>query len=248
MLERRFSKMANHVPGFLYTFKVNVDGQASFPYVSSGIQAIYGLKHEDVAADMAPLRNMAHPDDRPGLEAAFAEAVGNVTLFHYEFRICHPTKGVLWLEAKSMPTLKDDGSIVFHGFIQDITERKRVENTLKFIAQSGWQESGESFLVSLARFLAEMLRVDYVLVDKTAADLAYAETVVVYGKGEILPNMQYRLAGTPCDNVMEGALCCYPEHVQQHFPDDTLLTDMQVESYAGLRSEIPAARLSACLR
>lgn len=234
MLERRFSRMADHIPGFLFTYKMDANGHGSFPYVSSGIQELYGFQAEDGVADMAPLYNMAHPEDRPRLEAAIAESVRNVEEFHYEFRICHPTKGVLWLEAKAMPTVKDDGGIEFHGFMQDITERKRVEQTLQFVAQSGWQESREAFLASLANFMGRMLDVDYILVDKLSTDPAFAETIVVYHKGEILPNMRYSLAGTPCNNVMEGELCCYSYKVQQQFPDDTLLKDMKVESYIGL--------------
>lgn len=231
--ERRLSRMADHIPGFLYTFKVDANGHGCFPYVSEGIKDIYGLQPEDVLEDITPMLNMAHPDDGASLNAAIAMSVANLTSFHYEFRICHPGKGVLWLEAKAMPTVEDDG-IVFHGFMQDITERKRIEQTLQFIAQSGWQESREAFLVSLADFLGQMLEVDYVLIDKLSTDLSFAETVVVYYRGEILPNMRYRLAGTPCDNVMAGTLCCYPEQVQQQFPEDTLLADMRVESYAGM--------------
>ncbi|WP_172680198.1 PAS domain-containing protein [Methylomonas koyamae] len=57
---------------------------------------------------------------------------------------------------------------------------------------------------------------------------------MIYAKGQVLPNVQYGLKGTPCGNVMEGAFCCYPEQVRQQFPEDKLLLEMDVESYAGL--------------
>jgi PAS domain S-box-containing protein len=117
---------------------------------------------------------------------------------------------------------------------RDITERKRIEETLNFIAQSSWKEGAESFLTALARYLGKMLDVDYVIVDKLAEVAGHAETVALYAKGEVLPNMQYSLRGTPCENVMEGELCCYATDVQQQFPEDTLLVDMQVESYSGI--------------
>lgn len=233
-LEQRVSRMANHVPGFLFDFKTDKNGHGSFPYVSSGVKEIYDLEPEVVAEDMTLLYNMTYPDDRPSIKAAIDQAVRNVTMFHCEFRMCHPARGILWLEAKAKPILGEDGSIVFHGFVLDITERKKSEEMLKFIAQDGWRESRESFLVSLARFMGQMLEVDYVLIDKLMTDSAYAETVALYARGEISTNMQYRLAGTPCDNVMAGRLCCYPRQVQQQFPEDTLLADMQVESYAGM--------------
>ncbi|MGZ5015695.1 MAG: PAS domain S-box protein [Methylobacter sp.] len=127
-----------------------------------------------------------------------------------------------------------DGKGYNLALMRDIAERKRVEDTLKFIAQRGWAEGGESFLTALARYLGQMLEADYVIVDKLADDPANAETVAVYAKGEVLPNMQYSLKGTPCANVMGGGLCCYPADVQQRFPEDSLLVDMQIESYAGL--------------
>jgi diguanylate cyclase (GGDEF)-like protein/PAS domain S-box-containing protein len=117
---------------------------------------------------------------------------------------------------------------------EEIEERKRVERTMKFIAQRGWMDGGEEFLVALAQYLGRLLDVDYVIIDKLAADPSYAETVAIYAKGEVIPNMQYSLKHTPCANVMAGGLCCYPMDVQQQFPEDTLLVDMQVESYIGL--------------
>ncbi|MEX0615589.1 MAG: EAL domain-containing protein, partial [Methylophaga sp.] len=42
------------------------------------------------------------------------------------------------------------------------------------------------------------------------------------------------LKGTPCENVINGGLCCYPNDVRQRFPDDQMLFDMSVESYIGL--------------
>lgn len=117
---------------------------------------------------------------------------------------------------------------------EEIAERERVDNTLKFIAQRNWVAGGQVFLSELVRYLGRLLAVDYVLVDKLAADPDHAETVALYAHGNILPNLQYGLKHTPCDNVMAGGLCCYTEQVQQRFPDDTLLADMQVESYIGL--------------
>ena len=126
-LEQRLSRMANYIPGFLYTFKLDVNGHGCFPYVSAGIMDMYGLSPEMVAQDMAPLHIMAHAEDRPGLEAAIEKSVQSITLFHQEFRVCHPTKGIVWVEAKSAPVREPDGSVLFYGFMQDITERKQME-------------------------------------------------------------------------------------------------------------------------
>jgi len=87
---------------------------------------------------------------------------------------------------------------------EEIEERKRVEKTLKFIAQRGWMEGGEAFLTSLARYLGRLLEMDYVIIDKLSSDPNQAETVAIYARGEMLPNRQYSLEYTPCENVMAG--------------------------------------------
>ncbi|MFZ2163280.1 MAG: AAA family ATPase [Sideroxyarcus sp.] len=123
---------------------------------------------------------------------------------------------------------------VILGVIHDLTERKRVEDALLFVAQRGWQTSGEDFFDALAQFLGEKLDMDYVLIDRIDENPEIAETVALYAKGAITPNMRYALKGTPCENVMGKRLCVYPSDVQQLFPDDTLLPGMGAESYIGI--------------
>lgn len=111
---------------------------------------------------------------------------------------------------------------------------ERVENTLRFIAQLGWTDRAGSFLTSLAHYLGETLGVDYVVVDRLSETPGVAETVALYAKGEIVPNMTYPLKGTPCENVMGKRLCFYSQKVQSLFPADCLLVEMGVDSYAGI--------------
>ncbi len=130
---------------------------------------------------------------------------------------------------------EDEGKITgFVGLGYDLTERKRVEDSLFFIAQRGWQSSGENFFDALAQFLGEKLDMDYVLIDKIDENPDMAETVALYAKGEFIPNMQYALKGTPCENVMGRRLCFYPHGIQQLFPEDILLPKMGAESYIGI--------------
>lgn len=117
---------------------------------------------------------------------------------------------------------------------QDVTDRKRGEAVLQFTAQRGWAAGGESFLTALARYFGETLGVDYVVVDKLADEPGFAETVALYARGAIVPNLRYPLQGTPCENVLSKRLCCYPRDIQALFPEDALLVEMKVESYVGI--------------
>jgi formate hydrogenlyase transcriptional activator len=50
----------------------------------------------------------------------------------------------------------------------------------------------------------------------------------------LAPNVEYDLAGTPCEDVVRGNLCHYPTGVARRFPTDTALVDMGIESYLGV--------------
>ncbi|HLP17209.1 MAG TPA: PAS domain S-box protein [Bacteroidota bacterium] len=122
----------------------------------------------------------------------------------------------------------------FVALIFDLTERKRMESALFFVAQRGWQTRGENFFDALVQFLGEELNMEYVLVDRIDEDPRMAETVALYAKGEIAPNLRYELKGTPCENVMGQRLCVYPYDIQRLFPDDPLLPGMGAECYIGI--------------
>jgi signal transduction histidine kinase/ActR/RegA family two-component response regulator len=120
------------------------------------------------------------------------------------------------------------------GAATEASDLQVIEDALRFVAQKGWNLRDEDFLVSLVRYLGEVLDVDYAIIDKLADEEGVAETVAVYAKGEVVPNLRYALDGTPCANILKAGLCCYPSEVQACFPEDGLLVDMKVESYIGI--------------
>lgn len=137
-------------------------------------------------------------------------------------------------ERHALPMLLNDKPAGRVWSFRDISEAKRVEDLLQFVAQRGWVACGLEFLPALAQRLGELLRVDYVLIDKLADAPGTAETVGLYAHGGVQPNLQYSLAGTPCENVIGKQLCVYKQSVQQLFPDDGLLVEMKAESYLGM--------------
>lgn len=117
---------------------------------------------------------------------------------------------------------------------KEIAERDKIEDALYFIAQGGWKSDGPDFLKSLVGYLGKKLEMDYVFVDELMEDKVTAKTVALYSLGEYPENISYPLSGTPCANVIGKNLCCYANQVQQSFPEDEMLVDMDAESYVGI--------------
>lgn len=119
------SHFAASVPGFMYSFNQQADGHGFMLYASAGIRDIFGLAPEDVARDLESLNARIHPRDLAG----FTHPV--VATLACEFRVNHPQKGELRAEARATPKPGPDGSMIWHGFITDITERKKLEDALR---------------------------------------------------------------------------------------------------------------------
>ncbi|MDV7338912.1 bacteriohemerythrin [Terasakiella sp. A23] len=110
-----------------------------------------------------------------------------------------------------------------------------LNDTLYFISQKGWLKEKADFFVELAKHLADKLDVKYAFIDRLVEGRPDSvETLALYAHGEIIQNIEYSLAGTPCENVIGKDICCYTSGVQALFPEDDLLVDMKADSYGGI--------------
>ncbi len=132
--EQRIKHIIEAIPGLVFSFRLSREGEGSFPYVSPAITELFGLKAEDVSHDMAPIRNLVHPIDRPIINGAIEESAKTLKPFLAELRICRPGMSEKWVEVRSIPSPPErDGSILWHGIVLDITERKNTRQRLEVL-------------------------------------------------------------------------------------------------------------------
>ena len=128
--ERKLRHFVDNLPGMAHVFRLSPDGHGCFPFVSSRIEEIYGLRPEDVKDDMAPLHNLAHSEDRPRIEAAVDESARTMAPLRIEFRVCRPGQPERWIEVRAVPERYADGATLWYGLMLDITERKVLDMQL----------------------------------------------------------------------------------------------------------------------
>ena len=117
--------------------------------------------------------------------------------------------------------------------VVDITERKMIENATKFLITCGVGASKENFFESLAKYLSQILEMEYVCIDTLNGDGLTAHTLAIYNDGVFDTNVSYTLKETPCGEVIGKNICCFPENVCNLFPHDAALRDLNAESYVG---------------
>lgn len=91
---------------------------------------------------------------------------------------------------------------------------------------------GEEFIEAFVREIANFFDAEYVLLGRTYDNLSI-KTLFFYDHGEFKENFIYKLENTPCERVISGELCLYPEKVAELYPHDKGLVDLGVEAYLG---------------
>ncbi len=121
-------KLVSNAPGMLYQYRLWPDRHASFPYTSEGIEALFGLSADDVLEDATPAFERIHPDDLPRVAESIEQSAASLEPWEAQYRIMVSEEGRWrWVEGKANPEKLPEGSILWHGYLVDIDERRKNE-------------------------------------------------------------------------------------------------------------------------
>ncbi|QOY50973.1 PAS domain-containing hybrid sensor histidine kinase/response regulator [Candidatus Sulfurimonas baltica] len=123
-------KLTNNMPGAIYQYRLYPDGRMTFPYLSNGIEDIYEIPPDDLLNDSSIAFNRIHEDDLAMFVTSIEDSAKTMKDWNMEYRVYLPKKGLCWIEGHSKPEKLEDGSILWQGYLSDITERKSTEKKL----------------------------------------------------------------------------------------------------------------------
>jgi formate hydrogenlyase transcriptional activator len=102
------------------------------------------------------------------------------------------------------------------------------------VVEATADKAGLEFMRHLVKNLAQSLGVEYAFVAEFAGAEDRVKTIAFWSSGDWRPNVEYALAGTPCERVVSGQLCLYKDDVQRLFPEDSDLVSLGARSYLGV--------------
>ena len=123
----KVKKATEQIPGMVYQYLLRADGTSCFPYASEGIRAVYALSPLQVQQSAERVFARIHPDDLALVAEGIATSAKALSPWHQKYRVNLPRRGMRWLEGYAMPGLRADGSVLWHGYISDVTDRKALE-------------------------------------------------------------------------------------------------------------------------
>lgn len=92
---------------------------------------------------------------------------------------------------------------------------------------------GEDFFNAITLNLQKAIKADYCFIARIDFSENISRTISLGYQGAIADNFEYSLDNTPCADVAQEQVCCYPDGVVELYPKDQLLLDMSIEGYIG---------------
>jgi len=128
-------RFADLLPGFLYQLERSPAGVFRYRYVSSGMQRILGVSPAEALADADCVLGMIHPDDIDRVIEESMQTAMELRPWRGEFRMFARDGRLIWIEAQDLPVKEPDGTILWSGYVNDITGKKALEQKIQDLAR-----------------------------------------------------------------------------------------------------------------
>ncbi len=129
-------KIAANIPGVIYQCRLMPDKKLALPYASDRLWDFYGIRPGDAVDDTAPLMVRVNEQDRGRLLESIRQSLRQFEIWTCEYRARGADGRERWLEGRAVPEKEPDGSVVWHGFVFDVSDRKQMEEQLELASRA----------------------------------------------------------------------------------------------------------------
>jgi diguanylate cyclase (GGDEF)-like protein len=128
----QLSSIVRNIPGFIFRRIRKADGSIEFPY-SSSFYFTDIIGHPEVDTDSAGLWKHMHPDDIGIARQGIDRSAADLSPLLLEYRLVLGIKE-RWIRTYSLPRLQTNGDVIWDGVGIDITDERRAEIRLAYLA------------------------------------------------------------------------------------------------------------------
>lgn len=87
-LQDLYTELDQNAPLMLFRFVLHPDGTSSFPYVSRGVEAVYGVTVNQVLSNEHNLTAFVHPNHADSLATSISHSAQTMTTWYWEGEFC----------------------------------------------------------------------------------------------------------------------------------------------------------------
>ena len=130
--QQQLENLTNNVPGVLFQLLSDDTGNMKFTYFSQQMED-YGIDGNGITQDSQNMFKDIFPEDLENFYKSVTGAISKVETWNLEYRVLKENKGkksIQWFKGQAQPELQEDGTILWSGIIQDITQQKEVQEVL----------------------------------------------------------------------------------------------------------------------
>ena len=131
--EAKYRALVEHIPAVVYLDPVDEDSESI--YVSPQVVELLGIQQEEWLTNPYAWRHHVHPEDIDRAWDEYQHAYNAHEPLNHEYRMVHEDGSVRWVLEQAYPIDDEQGHPwLIQGVIFDITERKRAEEQVAFLA------------------------------------------------------------------------------------------------------------------
>ncbi len=132
--DRLLKKLSAHVPGGIFQFTLEPQDKWRFVYASDGMRDIYEIDTGVLQRDATQVLERIHPLDVERVRASIRLSALQLSHWREEYRVQLPQRGLRWIRGEATPEELPGGGTLWHGYVSDISDLKRVEEELRALS------------------------------------------------------------------------------------------------------------------
>jgi two-component system sensor histidine kinase/response regulator len=130
-LSGRLQALTDQMPGIVFSYRRLPNGSREAVYISPGLEQLIGPELAwRIQQDMDAMHALVHPADRAAIVDGDKEEAAGQLSSDVEYRTLTDSGEYRWMYSRAKGLVQPDGAVLWHGFIVDIDERKRIEEAL----------------------------------------------------------------------------------------------------------------------